>query len=43
MEYYSKILINKLEFNNHVPISINIYILTYIVYGKINTFNICQP
>ena len=43
MEYYSKILINKLEFNNHKLISINIYILTYIVYGKINTFNMCQP
>ena len=43
MEYYSKILINKFKFNNHKLISINIYILTYIVYGKINTFNICQP
>ena len=43
MEYYSKILINKLKLNNHKLISINIYILTYIVYEKINTFNICQP
>jgi hypothetical protein len=43
MEYYSKILINKLEFNDHKLISINIYILTHIVYGKINTFKIFQP